>query len=167
MTHRAMTVSQRPESLEFDASIRSLDTQVIFRVDFNNFMARSIQRRLMQGPDLPDVTSATFFKVSATDGVERRPDQSHCSLSGISICHLTRSSNANLSHGTFDQEYLSAGHRPDRPLSRRCLSSCPAGHRGRVESSSSGTPDKVLTNQRLSSSLDSFLRSTYCLCHRE
>jgi len=32
-------------------------------VDFNNFMASSIERRLMQGPKLPDITSATFFKV--------------------------------------------------------------------------------------------------------
>lgn len=40
-----------------------LDTHIIFRVDFNNFMARSMERRLMQGPKLPDVTSATFFKV--------------------------------------------------------------------------------------------------------
>ncbi len=39
------------------------DTHIIFRVDFNNFMASSIERRLMQGPKLPDVTSATFFKV--------------------------------------------------------------------------------------------------------
>ena len=39
------------------------DTHIVFRVDFNNFMARSIERRLMQGPKLPDVTSSTFFKV--------------------------------------------------------------------------------------------------------
>jgi len=39
------------------------DTRVIFRLDFNNFTATSIERRLMQGPQLPDVTSATFFKV--------------------------------------------------------------------------------------------------------
>ncbi|CAM2714541.1 unnamed protein product [Rotaria socialis] len=38
-------------------------THLVFRVDFNNFMARSIQRRLMQGPKLHDVTSATFFQV--------------------------------------------------------------------------------------------------------
>ena len=42
----------------------SLDTHIVFRVDFNNFMARSIERRLMQGPKLPDVTGTTFFKVS-------------------------------------------------------------------------------------------------------
>jgi hypothetical protein len=39
------------------------DTHIVFRVDFNNFMAHSIERRLMQGPKLPDVTGATFFKV--------------------------------------------------------------------------------------------------------
>jgi len=39
------------------------DTHIVFRVDFNNFMAHSIERRLMQGPNLPDVTGATFFKV--------------------------------------------------------------------------------------------------------
>ena len=32
-------------------------------MDFNNYMARSMERRLMQGPKLPDVTSVTFFKV--------------------------------------------------------------------------------------------------------
>ncbi|CAF0856616.1 unnamed protein product [Rotaria sordida] len=38
-------------------------TYIIFRVNFNNFIARSTQRRLMQGPKFPDLTSATFFKV--------------------------------------------------------------------------------------------------------
>jgi hypothetical protein len=41
-----------------------LDTHIIFRVDFNNFMAKQIEKRLMQGPQLPDVTSSTFFKVN-------------------------------------------------------------------------------------------------------
>jgi hypothetical protein len=38
-------------------------THIVFRVDFNNFMAKSVEKRLMEGPKLPDVTSATFFKV--------------------------------------------------------------------------------------------------------
>ncbi len=32
-------------------------------MDFNNFMAKAIEKRLLQGPKLPDVTSSTFFKV--------------------------------------------------------------------------------------------------------
>jgi hypothetical protein len=32
-------------------------------VDFNNFMAKSVEKRLMQAPKLPDVTGSTFFKV--------------------------------------------------------------------------------------------------------
>lgn len=44
--------------------LRILDTHIVFRVDFNNYMMKTIERRLMQGPKLPDVTSSTFFKVS-------------------------------------------------------------------------------------------------------
>jgi len=40
-----------------------LDSHIIFRVNFNNFMASTVEKRLMEGPNLPDVTSATFFKV--------------------------------------------------------------------------------------------------------
>lgn len=49
----------------FDSFSLSLDTHIVFRVDFNNFMAKNIEKRHMQAPKLPDVTSATFFKVFA------------------------------------------------------------------------------------------------------
>ncbi|CAF3352420.1 unnamed protein product [Rotaria sp. Silwood1] len=38
-------------------------SHIVFRVDFDNYMARSIERRLMQGLKLPDLTGATFFKI--------------------------------------------------------------------------------------------------------
>ena len=44
-------------------SLSSADTHIVFRVDFNNYMAKSIERRMMQSPKLPDITSSTFFKV--------------------------------------------------------------------------------------------------------
>ncbi len=34
------------------------------RGDFNNFMAKSIEKHLMEGPKLPDVTNAKFFKIN-------------------------------------------------------------------------------------------------------
>lgn len=40
-----------------------LDTHIVFRVEFHNYTVKSNERRLMQGPKLPDVTTATFFKV--------------------------------------------------------------------------------------------------------
>ncbi|CAF0806920.1 unnamed protein product [Adineta steineri] len=57
-------------------------THIVFRVDFNNFMARSMERRLMQGPKLPDVTSTTFFKVFPF-GILLDPQ--------MRICHLGHS----------------------------------------------------------------------------
>jgi hypothetical protein len=58
-------------------------------------MAISIERRLMQGPKLPDITSATFFKVrrKKTRFLYRREiiqkqNISECFL-GISICYFT------------------------------------------------------------------------------
>lgn len=38
-------------------------------------MARSIERRLMQGPKLPDVTGATFFKVKKK---KKNNPENHC-----------------------------------------------------------------------------------------
>jgi hypothetical protein len=35
-------------------------------------MAKSVEKRLMEGPKLPDVTSATFFKVTKFSLLELR-----------------------------------------------------------------------------------------------
>ena len=40
-----------------------LDTHIVFRVDFHNYKLKTIGKRFVQNPTLPDVTSATFFKV--------------------------------------------------------------------------------------------------------
>jgi len=36
---------------------------IIFRVDFNNYAVRETSKRLHSIPNLPDITSETFFKV--------------------------------------------------------------------------------------------------------
>ncbi|CAF1174863.1 unnamed protein product [Adineta ricciae] len=38
-------------------------THIVFRVDFHNYQMKTIGKRFIQNPTLPDVTSATFFKV--------------------------------------------------------------------------------------------------------
>ncbi|CAF3725651.1 unnamed protein product [Adineta steineri] len=38
-------------------------THIVFRVDFNNYKLKNLGKRFIQNPSLPDVTSATFFKV--------------------------------------------------------------------------------------------------------
>ncbi len=40
-----------------------LGTLIIFRVDFNNSAVKEISKRLHNIPNLPDITSETFFKV--------------------------------------------------------------------------------------------------------
>ncbi|UJR23271.1 hypothetical protein I4U23_026289 [Adineta vaga] len=53
-----------------DISVRIQDdvssneyTHIVFRVDFHNYKLKTIGKRFIQNPTLPDVTSATFFKV--------------------------------------------------------------------------------------------------------
>ena len=40
-----------------------LDTHIIFRVDFENSISISAEKRMMEGPKLPNITAETFFKV--------------------------------------------------------------------------------------------------------
>ena len=78
------------------------DTHIVFRVEFHNYTAKSIERRLMQGPKLPDVTTATFFKVcrdrilvrAASTGDESRWESLDCNQAKISLgksVHATQS----------------------------------------------------------------------------
>ena len=93
MTSQLMSVScfsNYPRQRDMDLF---LDTHIVFRVEFHNYTAKSIERRLMQGPRLPDVTTATFFKVgrdrilsrAASTGDEIRLDSFDCNQRKISL----------------------------------------------------------------------------------